>query len=99
MTKFRLTSSRIKTLWEFNPTTSEGQPDFVQASTALGGVRAIARPPGHPIFYVLPGEVLIELENGKWTKLDGHAAATLLVETTELPQEDLAGSPSDSERL
>ena len=34
--------------WQFEPHNNKGQPDFVQVSQALGGPRAIVRPPMNP---------------------------------------------------
>jgi hypothetical protein len=70
-------------IWQFQPShTNALQPDFIKVQQALNGVRAIARPPatkaGVNVMLILaPGDWLIGLSNGLYTKINEHAAYTL----------------------
>jgi len=78
---------KIKSAWQFNPQDNKGQPDYVHVQTALGGPRAIVRPPmvkpSTPdvvpvILYLGPTDWVIELENGAMLQINAHAAQFLL---------------------
>jgi len=92
--KFKKT--KFKNAWQFLPHTNKGQPDFVQVQQALGGVRAIVRPPAQEggvqnvMLHLAPGDWLIGLQDGSYFQLNAHAAASLLDQTaptaTDLPR-------------
>ena len=83
----KIKSLKLKTAWQFNPQDNTGQPDYVHVQTALGGPRAVVRPPvvkpSVPdvvpvILHLAPTDWLIELENGAMFQMNAHAAMYLL---------------------
>ncbi len=72
--------------WQFDPKTNEGQPPYVQVTTALSGPRAIVRPtptestPNPVILHIAPMEWLVVLPSGVMLVLNDHAAFLLLTD-------------------
>ena len=82
----KLKSLEIKAAWQFKTHNNQGQPSFVHVTTAMHGPRAVANPPpangAYAVtFHMAPDDWLIQLEDGQWTQLNGHAAAMLLEES------------------
>ena len=83
----KISGQKIKSAWQFTPHNNAGQPDYVHVQTALGGPRAIMRPPARNpsvpdmqpvILYLGPTDWVLELENGAFIQMNAHAAQFLL---------------------
>lgn len=78
---------RVESAWQFTPHDNQGQPDFVHVQTALGGPRAIVRPPvPNPsvpgmqpvILHLAPTDWVIGLGGGVYIQMNAHAAQFIL---------------------
>jgi len=84
--KKQLSNHEVTYAWQFQTHTNKGQPDFVTVQQAMGGPRAIARPPAtekhpHPIpLYMHAMDWLVCLEGGIYICLNDMAAHYLLVD-------------------
>ena len=83
------TNQAIIFAWQFQTGTNKNQPDFVTVQQALGGPRAIARPPAteknpHPVpLYLHAMDWLVALEGGIYICLNDMAAHYLLVDPND----------------
>ena len=70
----------LKSAWQFDARNNKGQPSFVTIQTALGGPRAVVRPPhvSTPMLYLAPMDWLLEFDDGRFTSITDHAARCLL---------------------
>lgn len=75
---------KVLSAWQFDVRTNKGQPEFVNVSSAMGGPRAIAKPPANkldnypPTFYLTPQDWLVQLENGVYIQMSDHTKHYLL---------------------
>ena len=90
MSEYSLTTSTIRSVYVYDPSSGEIPPPFVHARTTMQGAQAIAKPPNGPVFYLSPGDALVELEDDfefararatRWCRLDSIALACLLVKS------------------
>lgn len=83
---------KVESAWQFNPQDNKGQPDYVHVQTALGGPRAIVRPPVPSpsvpgmqpvILHLGPTDWVIGLGGGVYIQMNAHTAMFLLDESED----------------